>query len=173
MSIDNIITEDQLEGGGSITDSAGAMSQLAALGGAVLPSVGFNYTFGTGSAQVNKWYLARRTLAAGAYDDLNLTSGLTALGATQAFTALKRVWVIIVDPDGTKRLRVGPQGRTNANQLWFQAATANFWEDTYTAVLKDRPVTGWAVSAGATDVLSVHNPTGTSLDYGIWLLGTG
>lgn len=170
MAID-INTDDRLTGGGTVTDPAQGLSQVAGYGGAILPAVRVRYSYGTGNAQVTKWYLNRHTLAAGAYLDLNLTSGLTALGAAQAFAALKRVVVALVAPDGTKRLRVGPQGRTNAAQLWFQAVTANFWEETYTLVWKDRPVTGWPVTAGAADVLSIHNPGAASVDCAVWLLG--
>lgn len=173
MAVDDITSDVRLSGGGTLTDSANVLTQIANFGGAILPTIFSRYSFGTGNAQANKWYLAKRTLAATTYDDLDLTSGLTAAGATQAFTALKQVLIAIISPDGTKKLRVGPQGRTHANQLWFQAATANFWEETYTHIWKDRPITGWALSAGSTDVLSVYNPGGSSLDYAIFLLGTG
>lgn len=173
MAIDTLSVSDRLSGGGVVQDTGTGDQQGVNFGAGVLPDLRFGYSFGTGDSQANKWYARRRTLAATTYDDLNLTSGLTTLGATQAFTALKRVVIAIVDPDGTKRLRVGPQGRTNAAQLWFQAATTNFWEETYSFLLKERPVTGWALTAGAADVLSVYNPTGSSVTYAIWLLGTG
>lgn len=169
----DITTDLRLSGGGSVRDSATAQAQSAAFGGAILPTLKFNYTFGTGNAQVNKWYLAKRTLTATTFDNLDLTAGLSTLGTTQAFTALKRVLIAIISPDGTKKLRVGPQAQTHANILWFQATTANFWEETYTYIDKERPVTGWAVAAGSTDVLSIYNPGASSLDYAIWLLGTG
>lgn len=168
----DINTDDKLSGGGSISDGV-ASSMFAGYGGAVLPTIRTRYTFGTGSAQVNKWYLAQRTLTATTFDNLNLTSGLSVLGTTQAFTALKRVLIAIITPDGTKKLRVGPQGQTNSNQLWFQAVTANFWEETYTQIWKDRPVTGWPVVAATSDILSIYNPGATSVTYAIWLLGTG
>lgn len=173
MAIDTLDAATKLSGGGSLSNSATGETQAATFGGVILPTVNVSYSFGTGASQVNKWYLAKRTLAATTYDDLNLTSGLTALGVTQAFTKLRRAFVAIIDPDGTKKLRVGPQGRTNANLLWFQAATTNFWEETYTSILKDRPVTGWTITPSTADVFSVYNPGGSSLDYAIWLLGTG
>lgn len=167
----NINAEVRVTGTGSITDALAALSQGANLGGSILPQLRTRYTYGTGDGQVNKWYLAKRTLPATTYDDLNLTSGLTALGTTQAFTKLKLVLVAVVSPDGAKKLRVGPQGRTNAAQLWFQATSANFWEECFTYVLKERPVTGWTATAGSADVFSVYNPGATALDYAIWLLG--
>lgn len=168
----NIDVSDRLSGGGQIADGLGASMQ-AGYGGPIIPSLKTQYSYGTGDNQVNKWYLARRTLAATTFDNLNLTSGLTALGATQAFTALKRVLVAIVSPDGTKSLRVGPQNQANANALWFAGVTANFYETVYTSIKKDRPITGWAVTAATTDILSIYNPGASSLDYAIWLLGTG
>jgi hypothetical protein len=164
-------TDDRLTGGGSISDAALGVSQFAGFGAGILPAIRTRYTYGTGANQVNAWYLAKRTLAATTYDDIDLTAGCVTLGTTFAFTKLKRVFVGIVGADGTKKLRVGPQGRTHANALWFQAATANFWEETYSWVLKDRPVTGWSVTASSTDVLSIYNPGASSLDYAIWLLG--
>jgi len=167
----DINTDDRLSGGGAITDSSTAVSQSASFGSGVLPTIRYRYSYGTGSGQVNAWYLARRTLAATTFDNLNLTSGLTTLGTTFSFTKLKRVLVAIIDPDGTKSLRVGPQNQANANPLWFAAVTANFYETTYTYVLKDRPVTGWDVAAASTDILSIYNPGAGSLDYAIWILG--
>lgn len=171
MAIDTLDTSDRLSGGGLIANSATGESQNVSFGGLILPAMRVLYTFGTEDAQVDKWHLARRTLAGTTFDNLNLTSGLTCFGVTQVFTKLKRVVVAIIDPDGTKKLRIGPQGQTNANQLWFQAVTANFWEETYNVVVKDRPVTGWTVTAATTDVLSIYNPGGSSLEYAIWLLG--
>ena len=168
-----INAEIRVGGSGSISDSATAMSQAAAFGGGILQRLSNGYSAGTGNFQVNKWYLARRALAATTFDNINLTSGLSALGTTQAFTALKAVLVQIIDPDGTKKLRVGPQGQTNANLLWFQAVTTNFWEETYTYILKERPVTGWSVAAASTDIFSIYNPGATSITYALWLLGTG
>lgn len=172
MAIDTLDATGRLTGGGTLADSATGEQQSASFGGTLLPGVAAEYTYGTGDAQARRWYLARRTLAAGAYDDLNLTSGLAALGATQVFAALKRVFVGVASPDGTRRLRVGPQGRTGAAQLWFQAATANFWVETYTHLWMERPYTGWAVTASTADVFCVHNPTAGPVDYVIWLLGT-
>lgn len=173
MAITDLNTNDRLSGGGSVTDSASALTQFAGFGGTIIPKLQTQYTFGTGDFQVNRWYLAKRTLLATTFDNLNLTSGLTALAVVQAFTALKRVLIAIVSPDGTKKLRIGPQGQASANQLWFQDVTANFWEETYTFAQKDRPITGWAVTASSTDILSIYNPGGSSVDYAIWLLGTG
>lgn len=171
MAIDAIDTSDRLSGGGAVSNSATGESQSASFGGGILPSLKVSYSFGTGDGQVSKWYLAKRTLLATSYDDLDLTSALAAIGVTQAFTKLKRVFVGIIGADGTKKLRIGPQGRTSANQLWFQDVTTNFWEETFTYVLKDRPYTGWAITSGSADVLSVYNPTAGSIDYAIWLLG--
>jgi hypothetical protein len=168
-----IKTDDRISGSGTYRDSTNALQQMASFGSGILPSVRQQYSYGTGDNQVNKWYLARRTLAATTYDNLNLTSGLATMGVTQAFTALKRVLIAIIDPDGTKALQVGPQNQTHANQLWFAGVTANFYETLYTSILKDRPITGWSVSSGSTDVLSIYNPTANPITYAIWLLGTG
>jgi hypothetical protein len=167
----DINSEDRVSGGGSVRNTATGERQSGTFGAGVLPPISFAYSYGTGNAQVTKWVLQKRTLAATTFDNLDLTAGLSTLGVVQAFTAIKRVFVGIVDPDGTKKLRIGPQNQTHANQLWFQAVTANFWEETYTHILKDRPVTGWAVAAGSTDVLSIYNPGASSLDYALWLMG--
>lgn len=171
MAIDTLSTTDRLAGGGTVGDANLGVSQADSFGGVILPALRTSFTFGSGDGQANKWYLARRTLAATTYDDLNLTSGLSTLGTTQAFTRLKRAFVGIIDPDGTKRLRIGPQGRTNAATLWFQAATTNFWVETYTYLMMDRPITGWTITPSTADVFSVYNPGGSSVTYAIWLLG--
>jgi len=167
----DINTSDRVTGGGSVVNSSTGERQSASIGGAVFPQQKFTYSYGTGDGQVTKWYLAQRVLAGTTFDNIDLTAGLTTLGVVQAFTALKRVWIAIVSPDGAKKLRVGPQNQTHANILWFQAVTANFWEETYTNIKKDRPVTGWAVAAGSTDVLSIYNPGATSVTYALWVMG--
>lgn len=170
MAVD-ISTEVRLTGGGLLSSSTTVESQTAGFGGAILPQLAYAYTYGVGDAQVNKWYLARRTLAGTTYDDLNLTTGLAALGVTQAFTKLRQVFVAIVDPDGTKRLRIGPQGRSNAATLWFQDKTTNFWVETYTHFDMQRPITGWTITATTADIFPIYNPGATSLTYAIWLMG--
>lgn len=167
----NINTDDRLAGGGVISDPTLGVSQFAGFGNGTLPKIQTRYSYGTSDNQVNAWYLARRTLAATTFDNINLTSGCVTLGTTFSFTKLKRVFIAIIEPNGTKSLRVGPQNQTNANALWFAAVTANFYETLYTHILKDRPVTGWDVAAGSTDILSIYNPGASPLDYAIWLLG--
>lgn len=165
---------EQILGGGRIFDDSTGQQQPASYGFGVLPETTFSLETGTGSGQANKWYLARRTLAATTYDLLDLAGGLSDYkGNAITLTTLKRALVKVVSADGSKRLRVGPQNQANAAQLGWGGTGATVYADVYDVLDLRHPWAGWAVTAGTGDVFPVYNPTAGSIDYAVWLLGVG
>lgn len=166
----SIVTSDRISFGGAYENSTTLVKQV--LGEALLPAVTLGLTYGTGADQVNAWYVALRTLGATTTESLDLRGGLTdPEGATVSFEYVKRVVISISSPDGTKSLIVGPQGVANAAQLWHGGTGASNHETTYSFLWKERPITGWATTAGTADLLPIQNPGGASVTYGIWILG--
>ncbi|AMV25438.1 hypothetical protein VT84_13635 [Gemmata sp. SH-PL17] len=171
-----IVTSDKIVSGGRWTNSATSVKQSVSIatGDPVMPPIDLGYTNGTGTAQCDLWYCKRRTLAANTTESLDLRGGLTdPEGNAINFAHVKRVVISILEPDGTKSLRVGPQNVTNAAQLWFGGTGATAYETVKTFLYKDEPFTGWATTAGSADLLPVFNPSLTdAVTYGIWVLGT-
>lgn len=167
----NIIANLALTGAGQIQDLVNLASQPASIGQGPLPSLLSSYSYGTGPQEVDAFYSATRTVAATSFDLINLTSGITALGNTFALSAIKMLLLAIVAPDGVQKLRVGPQGQTDANQLWFGGTGATDYDEFFTYRIYDSPFAGLPVASGSTDVLPVYNPGASAVTYGIWVLG--
>lgn len=162
---------ESLTGSGSISDQDTGVRQIGAWGTSVLPSQELSFTNGTGNFQANNWYMANRTLAATTFDNLNLTSGLTNFGGTLAFTKIKYVRLAILSPDGTKLLRVGPQGQTNAWQGPFGGVGATDYVEFGQRWDTVNSYAGWSVTSGSADVLSIYNPGADPVTYSILLIG--
>lgn len=162
-----------VRGGGRIEDAATGQNQQAIFGRGALPSLDQTFTYGTGSGAVNMWYLARRTLATVTFDLLDLAGGLTDFkGAAITFTKIKRVLLVIIDPDGTKTLRIGPQNQSNPFiGPWSGGSGATVYNTVFRKFDQDQPYAGWTVTAGTGDILPIYNPGATSVTYLLWLLG--
>lgn len=167
----NLQVSLSLSGGGQIADDATDVSQRMAFGGAVLPQVQVDFAHGTGSSQANKQYLELRTLAGGATDLIDLTSLTDFQGDALSFAKVKYLFVGIIDPDGTKELRVGPQGAANAFDGFWGGTGATVYDRVWHSAEHKAPVGGVATS-GTDKVLAVNNPGGSSLDYAVWVIGT-
>lgn len=163
---------EKVLGGGVIQDTTSLQSQAAAYGRGVLPARGVTFTHGTGNSQANLWYLAQRTLAATTFDLIDLAGSLTGYnGATLTFTKLKRAYISIVSPDGTKSLRVGPQNQSNAAALGWGGTGATVYHTTLTDFELIHPYGGWTITAGTGDIFPVYNPGAGDVTYAIWFLG--
>lgn len=129
------------------------------------------FTVGTGNGQCNQHFHDQRSILTTANDDLDLAGGLTnALGATITFAKIKLLIVTIVSPDGTKSLRLGPQGVANGWQGPWSAVDA----DSYTTTLQtfiDLNQYGYTVTGGSADVLRIHNPGAGTVAYQIYIAG--
>jgi hypothetical protein len=162
-----------VRGGGRIQDSATSQAQNAIFGQGVLPSLDQTFSYGTGSGKVNMWYLARRTLATVTFDLLDLAGGLTDYkGAAITFTKIKRILLVVIDPDGTKTLRIGPQNQSAPFiGPWSGGTGATVYNTVFRKFDQDEPYAGWAVTATTADILPIYNPGASSVTYLLWLLG--
>lgn len=171
----NVAVSERIQGGGRVTDSVTGIAQVAAYGGLVLPDLTLTLENGTGTGKANLYYLAKRTLAATTYDLLDLAGGLTAFnGATLTFTKIKRILVAPYTPDGTVKVRVGPQGQANPwVGPWTGGVGATVYKDVFFREEFQHPYLGWDVTAGTGDIFPVYNPGASSIDYAIWIIGEG
>lgn len=128
---------------------------------------------GTGAGKADKVFSDRRTLAASATDDLDLTGALLdAFGSTITFARIKGL--VIAAAAG------------NTNNVVIGAAASNPWATLLGAThsLTLRPgaffavgtelgdATGYAVTAGTGDVLRIANSAGgSSVTYDIHIIG--
>jgi hypothetical protein len=171
---ETLSVNERVTGGGRIFDSVTLQSQPAVYGRGVLPARGVQLSYGAGDLQANKQYVARRTLAAAAYDLIDLAGGVNDYkGAAIAFTKVKRIYLALVNPDGAKSLRVGPQNQANAAQLGWGGVGAEASCEVFTELDWPHPYAGWAVTAGTGDILPVYNPGADPVEYAIWILGLG
>ncbi|MER7801249.1 hypothetical protein ABTX71_13050 [Streptomyces parvulus] len=128
---------------------------------------------GTGAGKADKVFSDRRTLAASASEDLDLTGTLVdAFGATISMARVKGI--IVAAAAG------------NTNNVVLGNATSNAWATllgaTHTLTLRPgafvavgtgaADATGYAVTAGTGDLLKVANSGGsTSVTYDIHIIG--
>lgn len=170
MAFDSITTDVRIVGAYRIGDSSLGQTISQRVGGSVLPTAATSFTWGTGSGQANALYVASRTVTATTADNLNLTS-LSLAGTTFSLTKVKYVLIAIDSPDGTKSLRVGPRGVSNAAQLWAGGTGASNYETVHTYREWSEPVTGYSVTASTADILGIYNPGAGSVTYGIVIIG--
>jgi hypothetical protein len=167
----------ELKGNASLTPSTGfvkpAFNVPVGGSGATWAQMLTTLGFGTGSGQANNRYVAQRTLGAGLNDDLDLSGSLTNdFGETLTLTKVKLLVVSIVAPDGTKKLRVGPQGVANAFQGPFGGVTAPCYKEvTHWDPVINEPVNGYTVTPGTGDILRINNPGAGSVTYNILIVG--
>ena len=144
------------------------------------PTMKTTLTYGTAANQAKNWYLKKRTLAAGANDDLDLSGGLTnEVGDTGIiFLAIKVLLIAILSPDGVKKLKVGPGagagGTLVANAFigpWASAASSFVQIDNFGLPI-NHPWGGYAVTSGTADILRINNPGAGSVDYNLLIVGT-
>jgi hypothetical protein len=167
-----------LTGQGTLTGAGGlgpALENFVA-GQGSFGTLGFKFGFGTGSTLglANQWYAARRTgLASLGNDDLDLSGGLVnGIGESVVLTAIKLFLVAIVNPDGIKQLRCGPNGLAGAFQGPFSgvAAGAYLTVDHWCPVIY-HPWAGYALVGGATDKIRINNPSAVAVDYNVLAVG--
>jgi hypothetical protein len=136
-------------------------------------AMALSLSYGTGNNQIKNLWFQQRTITAGLNDDLDLAGSLANdFDAGIVFTAIKLLLVSIVAPDGTKRLKVGPQGVANAFPGKWGGVTALFYDEIYNfnAVI-NHPWAGYPVTAGTADILRINNPTAGAVTYNILIAG--
>lgn len=129
-----------------------------------------------GYGYINQFYVGKRTLNAATTENLDLNAasgGLTnRLAQAIQFIKIKLLLVAVASPDGTKKIRIGPQGVANAWQGPFGGvAAANYLEVPDWGILVNNKWAGHAVTPGTGDLLPVNNPGGSAVDYLILIGG--
>lgn len=141
-------------------------------GSSTFPALLTSLSSGTGASQSNLLYVQSFTIATTANQDLDLAGSLeNEFGETLTFARVKGVIVAIHSPDGSKKVRFGPQGVTNGANLWFQAATTNFYMEVFDFMMQTDEYTGWAITAGSADAVRINNPTGGSVTVSVAIWG--
>lgn len=137
-----------------------------------VPELSVSLTYGATSGKANWAYYASRTVTATTADNLDLSGSLTdGLGNTISATKLKLLAVAVSSPDGTKALRVGPRGVSNAAQLNFGGVASTDYQTVTTWHVIYEPVAGYTITAGTGDVLGIYNPGAGSVTYSVLLAG--
>lgn len=145
---------------------------LAAVSAPAALEVKLNLTNGTGANQASKIFSDSRVLAASASESLDLAGSLTsALGATLTFATVKAI-LIRAKATNTNNVVVGPAA-SNGFLGPFGDATDRVAIKPGGVLMVAAPATGWTVTAGTGDLLSVANSSsGTEVGYDIILVGT-
>src|SRR5581483_9791621 len=105
-------------------------------------------------------------------DNLDLSGSLTnPITGTVTLTAVKRILIRVVSPDGTKKLYVGPQAVANAFATPWGGAGATVYTVVYEEYDIKNSYGGWAVTAGTGDILGMSNPGRTDVTYAILVIG--
>lgn len=158
-----------------VLDESGGLSYRSRFGTSPTPSGLWQVTNGTGAGQANSAYEVAFSVAAGATRLVDLKGGngeKDVLQAALAMTAVKGVELVLTTaPAAGVSLRLGPQGATDAAQLWFAGVAAGDY-----VVVRDRfanldRYTGWALGA-STKVLAIHNPGASAVAAWLRVIGT-
>jgi len=126
---------------------------------------------GTGSNQADLLFSDQRTLGASATEDLELAGSLTdALGATLTFAKVRAI-MISASPDNANNVEVMPAA---ANGFLGPFADASDQLDIPPGgrIYLEAPVSGWDVTAGTADLLTITNSAGgTGVTYDVIIVG--
>lgn len=132
----------------------------------------YTFTDGTGANQIKSMFTDQRTLSASATEDLDLAGSLTDVyGATITFTKVKLLMVRAASGN-TNDVLVGGAG-SNGFTSWVGDATDVVKVKPGGSLILVAPdATGYAVTAGTGDLLTITNSAGsTSVTYDIVILG--
>lgn len=168
-----LVTRIQWQDG--VVLSSGNLKARSRYGTSPTPGGLFALADGTGGGQANDAYESAFGVAAGATLQIDLKGGngeVNLINQPLAFTAVKGVEVVLTAaPAAGVSVQFGPQGVANAAQLWFQAATANFWQEVRDRFATFDRAVGWAVN-GTNKVLALKNPGAAAVAGWIRVIGT-
>ena len=129
---------------------------------------------GTAAGQADKLWHDRRTIAAGANDDLDLTALTQSLFGGTVTIPLAKVKALLVVNTATaagEDLEVGGSGGAEWSAP-FGAAGDKVKVPADSCLLLVNRVSGWTVTNGAADVLRIRNAGSGGIDYQIAIVGT-
>ena len=156
--------------------TTGALTYRSRFGTSPTPSGVFSLTDGTGDGAADDVFEDTFSINAATTLEIDLKGGngeLNVANEALNLATVKGVEIILTTtPASGVSIRFGPQGLTNAAQLWFQAATTNFYD-----IVRDRfaqfdRATGWALDA-THKVIGLHNPGAAAVAGWIRVIGVG
>lgn len=159
---------------GGYTHTSGALTASGRFGTSPMPAGLTTFADGTGVGQANQVFsktFSILTTATQLYDLKGGNGELDVLNVALAMTAVKLVLIEITTPAASTSIRFGPQNQTNAAQLWFQAATANFYDTVHSKFMQEDARAGWALDA-THKVIALNNPGLATVAGRILVIGT-
>lgn len=174
MSADLDLTIE-VQGSGTLrkdTDIGNARELLAFGSLPRFPALELTLSYGTGDEQATTWFTATGTLAAAGSQNFELVAGSLTnnLGQSIAWSAVKHLMLVIVDSDGTKQLRIGPQAVANGWQGPFGGVGASNYLDVFDWFILPNRWDGYAAGVG-NSVLRLYNPTAADVEYALFAAG--
>lgn len=170
MPVNDVTAEFRLLGQVTLDDpnqEIGISNAATQFGSSGFTALRVNLETGDGDEQANDQYRARLTIPSGSVVLLDLWNGvlLNPLNQHLWFTHIKSVVIAIVDPDGTKKVLVGPQGEDDAAQLWFGGVSLTHYEEVFTWADHQHPYEGWPLLSTEYpgSVLAISNPNGPTV----------
>ena len=135
----------------------------------------FSTTFGngTGASQANMWWHDQRTLGASATEDIDLAGSLTSVfGTTITFTSIKMIYVKASASNNVANNVNVSRASANGFVLFLAASDGFALPPGAFALMVNPNATGWVVTAGTGDLLTLTNSAGTnSVVYDIVIVG--
>ncbi len=155
--------------------AANLTSSLDLVGASAPLSISQQITFaeGTGANQANRVWSDTRTIAASTSEDLDLSGSalLDPYGVAVVFTKVKAIFVRAA-AGNTNNVVVGGAAATQWAAMLGTTGTVTLPPGALFAAFNPSTA-GYAVAAGATDLLKVANSgAGTSVSYDIVIIGT-
>ena len=158
---------------GSVRLQAGNFDVASRYGEGPTPSATFDLDDGTGDGEANDVYEKAFTLAAAATLAVDLKGGtgeLNLINLPIAFTAVKRVVLLVSSPAAAAALRIGPQGVADAAPLWFADAAADKWVEVDDQFVIGSRMDGWPVTPSA-KLLVLKNPSAGPVSAWLRVIG--
>lgn len=168
MAFSSTIT---LTGGFTHTSSDGSLTATRRLGQTGNPSGEFSVEDGDATYQIFTDDFSIAAAGTQAYDLYAGSGGeLDSLNTALAMRAVVEVYIELDTPTSGQVIRFGPQGYSNAAQLWFQAATTNFWVEVKDKLWHADVTEGWTLGA-TTKNIALYNAGPDTITGKIWVVG--
>jgi len=165
MSLETVVTA-------SIRAVESAPLDLGSASAPIALEVRHNLANGSAAGQASKAFSDSRVIAASGSENLDLAGALSsALGATIAFATVKSI-LVKAKATNANNVLVGPAA-SNGFLGPFADASDRVAVKPGGSFLVSAPDTGWTVTAGTGDLLTVANSgAGTEVGYDIVVIGT-
>ncbi len=135
-------------------------------------SLSNDFVNGTGASHANVVWEDLRSLNTGTSETLDLAGALVGDFSTVTFTKIKAIAIWLVTASTGYRIEIGGAA-SNAFADWVGNANDVVKLQAGGTLALSAPVDGYTVTADTGDLLKINNPSGGTVQYGIWILGEG